>query len=101
MKNESVAVELPSVPEGGADGPDESWLPVGAAGEGGVGEDGEDGAGAGASPRAEQPLPKKPARQPMQREIIVFKQVLTRVPAGRGCSQLLTQGSAARSRRLA
>jgi len=42
------------VPEGG--GPDESWLP---AGEGGVGEGGDPGAGA--SPRAEQPWPKKPA----------------------------------------
>ena len=66
-KNESVAVELPFVPDGGADGPDESWFPAGAAGEGGVGEGGDAGACAGASPRAEQPLPKKPERQPMQR----------------------------------
>lgn len=64
------AVALPCVPEGGADGPDESWFTVGAGG--GVG-DGEgcgtgDGAG-GASPRAEQPWPKKPARQPEKGEV--------------------------------
>ena len=39
------------MPEGG--GPAESWLPAG--------EGGDPGAGAGASPRAEQPWPKKPA----------------------------------------
>lgn len=53
---------MPFVPEGGPDGPDESWFPVGAGESGGEGFDA--GAGAGASPRAEQPLPKKPARQP-------------------------------------